>query len=95
MAIGKATVKAFEVGEGLSGVKTAIGVLLILAAHSLGATKELIELLPNVVVLQQVQDLLLQAIPALQKGMELLGGGFLGVGVVAKVVKFVRALFGR
>lgn len=95
MAIAKATVKAFEIGDGLSGVKTAIGVLLILAAQSLSATQELIQLLPDVVVLQQIQDLLAKAIPALQKGMELLGGGFLGVGIVAKVVKFVSGLFGR
>jgi hypothetical protein len=95
MAIGKATVKAFQVGEGLSGLKTVIGVLLVAAAHALSATQEVINLLPDVTVLVQVQDMLLKAIPALQKGLELLGGGFLGVGVIGKLVKFVKGLLGR
>jgi hypothetical protein len=95
MAIKAATVKAFEVGNGLSGLKTLIGILMIIAAHSLGATEELILMLPEVSVLVQIQELLIQGIGYLQKALELLGGGFLGVGIVAKVVKFLAGLIGR
>jgi hypothetical protein len=95
MAIKQATVRAFELGDGLSGLKTLIGVLMILAAHSLGATQELIKLLPDVVVLAQIQEILIQLIAYLGKALNLLGGGFLGVGILGKVVKFFAGLIGR
>lgn len=93
--IKKATVRAFAIDSGqenLSGLKTVIGVVLILASGSLDTVRTLVLTLPDVPVLLQIQAALEFVIDLLQQASSLLGSGFLGFGLVDKVWKFIKAL---
>ena len=90
-----ATVKAFEVNlspGNLDGLKTIIGIVLIIASQSLEGLAEIIQILPDVPVLVTVQDVLVQVIEIAEKLLEVLGSGFLGFGLVDKIWKFIKAL---
>lgn len=94
--INSAVTKAFEIKpDSINGLKTFVGVLLVVAAHSLNATKELIVMLPDVAMLTQIQDALILSVTYCQKILTILGGGFLGVGVMDKIIKFIKGIFAK
>ena len=93
----EATVAAFEVDTNpgnISGLKTAIGVLLIAAAHSVDALNDIALLLPDYEVIEVVRLYLEEGIVYLERILEFLGSGFLSFGLIDKVRKFLKGIFG-
>ena len=90
-----ATVKAFEINEkkgNISGLKTFIGVALLIASQQLDLILDLSLNFPEWEFLDQARVILEQIIFYLEKALEILGSGFLGFGLLDKVRKFFREL---
>lgn len=92
-----ATVSAFEVDPtpgNLSGLKTAIGVLLIAAAHSIDALNDVALMLPDLAFIETARHALELVTDYGQTALEFLGSGFLSIGLFDKARKFLKGIFG-
>lgn len=91
--LNSATVETFKVqSEGLSGLKTMIGVVLLLASHNLDAINDVALLLPDLSVIETLRHVLEQVILVAETILEALGSGFLGFGLIDKLKKFLKGL---
>lgn len=91
-----ATVSAFEVDTkpgNLSGLKTAIGVLLIAAAHSIDALNDIALMLPDLEWIELARAYLESGVDILEQALEFLGSGFLTFGLFDKARKFLKGIF--
>jgi len=79
--------KAFAVTGGLNGLKTIIGAVLIVISYQVGALNELIAIYPEVSVFKSVATALEYFTLGAEWLLTLVGNGFVGVGIVHKVLK--------
>ena len=84
-----ALLKAFEIGEGLSGSKTLISILLIFAGKNLEASADALALAPDIGFLIWAKAALEVGIYWLGQASYLAGGALLPVGLLDKVRKFL------
>lgn len=80
---------AFHLGGGLSGLKLILGAALIVLSHEMMAVKDLIPLFPDSHALLRLAEILQHAIEVLSKYIGYLGDGFLGIGFLDKIRKFL------
>jgi hypothetical protein len=90
-----ATVKTFEVDPtpgNLSGLKTVIGVLLIAAAHSIDALNDVAIMLPDLTWIDTARAVLEMVTEYGEVVLQLIGSGFLSVGLLDKGRKFLKGI---
>lgn len=92
-----AVTETFEVKQDgtLNGLKTVIGVLLIMASHNIDALKDIALMLPHVELVATIQGYLEMFVSLAEKALLLLGSGFMVTGLGHKIVKFVKGIFGK
>ena len=92
--IANAILAAFEMGKGLSGMKTLISLALIFIGKNLDATNEALAILPDAGFLESLKGMLELGLFWVGKGLVIAGGAWLPFGVLDKFKKFLVALKG-
>ena len=83
---------AVELKGGLNGLKMLLGAALIVLAHQIQALRDLIPLFPDSAhFLQVLMSYLQGATDVVQKVINILGEGFLGVGFLHKIWKLFKS----
>lgn len=82
--------KVFGLGGGLSGIKTIIGAALLVLSHQVGLAERLVAQYPAEPAFAIILTGIQAGLSGLQIVSELLGNGFLSVGVLHKLIKAVK-----